>query len=149
MENKYGRLDKDKFAKAIYGQSLSSPTGWCASHVHAAMKSAGLDLPSLDAWQYSHQKGTVLTAAGFVQVSSVGYRPQVGDIVIWLPCLGKPTEGYPHGAQHKHGHIQVYTGRSDYPWVSDFKQNEKSLPGLPGSGWQTKRAVYEIYRYTD
>ena len=113
------------------------------------MKSAGLDLPSLNAWQYSHQKGAALTAAGFVQVSPVGYRPQVGDVVIWLPCLGKPVEGYPKGAKHTNGHIQAYTGRSDYPWVSDFRQNERSLPGLPGPGWQTKRAVYEIYRYTD
>ena len=147
MKKECGHLDKHKFVETVYAKSGATPTGYCARFVHDAMSSAGLNLPSIDAWQYSHQKGPLLIAAGFVQVSVVGYQPQVGDIVIWLPCLGAPVEGYPKGAKHIYGHIQVYTGRSDYPWVSDFKQHEKSLPGLPGASWQTKRAVYEIYRY--
>ena len=149
MENKYGHLDKLTFAQLAYQKSGAKPTGHCARYIWTAMSSAGLNLPLMDAWLYSHEKSSVLQTAGFVQVSPVGYQPQIGDLVIWLPCLGKPVPGHPTGTKHVHGHIQVYTGRSDYPWVSDFKQHDKSLPGLPSNtgGWKSNRAVYEIYRY--
>jgi len=148
MGNNYGHLDKYRFAQTAYDNAGGQPTGHCARYIHDAMRSAALNLPLKDAWLYSREKGSALKEAGFVQISPAGYRPQIGDIVIWLPCLGNPVPpGYPTGAKHTNGHIQVYTGRSDHPWVSDFRQNEKSLPSLPGAGWHTKRAVYEIYRH--
>lgn len=115
------------------------------------MLNAGMkNVPLLDAWQFSSFKTSFFKHAGFVQVSPVGYHAQIGDIVVWLPERGNPSPDNPTGAYHIHGHIQVYTGKPDHPWVSDFKQNLAGagfVPGLPGPGWNNKRAVYEIYRY--
>jgi hypothetical protein len=145
----YGDLDKLKFARIAYDNAKEHSLRRCAHFICDALQGAGLaSLPRPDrAYQYSTTN--VLRIAGFVQVSPEGYRPQVGDIVIWLPCLSNPVKDYPNGASHTDGHIQVYTGDIRHRWVSDFKQNDKSLPGLPatGAGWKTKRAVYEIYRY--
>jgi hypothetical protein len=149
IDKKYGHLNLHNFAHEVYAKSATSPTGHCARFVHDAMSIAGLKLPLRDAWQYSHAKGSLLTDAGFVQIFPGHYHPLIGDVVIWLPVRGKPVASDPKHLHmsHIYGHIQVYTGRSDHPWVSDFKQRDKSNPGFPGEGWKTNRAVYEIYRY--
>ena len=150
MGNKYGHLDKKKFAQTTYDNAEDSPTENCGRYIHNALAAAGLKIPSNHAYQFSQEKNSILREAGFVQLPQAGYHPQVGDIVVWLPCRGAPVPGVAEiKTHHIKGHIQVYTGRSDHPWVSDFKQHDKSIPGLPGPGWATKRAVYEIYRYAE
>jgi hypothetical protein len=124
-----GHFDKHRLVQIICAGSAPKPTHHCARFIHDAMRGAGMKLPSLDAWQYGRDKGSILKAAGFEQVPPVGYHPQVGDIVVWLPCLGSPVEGYPKGAKHVYGHIQVSTGRSDY---RGFRiSNSMTIPPSP------------------
>lgn len=80
--------------------------GRCALYVRRALQSAGYDFsPQASAYMYAN--GT-LQSAGFVQISSQNYQPQVGDVVVFNRTGRNP-----------HGHIQIYDGSG---WVSDFRQ---------------------------
>ncbi|WP_323843183.1 CHAP domain-containing protein [Moraxella sp. Pampa] len=111
-------------ARAAHAGSL----GRCALYVRKALQSAGYEFtPNPSAYQYAH--GT-LADAGFAQISSDDYQPQVGDVVV-----------FNRTAKNPHGHIQIYDGNQ---WVSDFRQ-PKFSPYSQHNGY----TVWRDARYVD
>lgn len=102
----------------------SKSVGRCALYVRKALQSAGYSFtPKASAYQYAH--GT-LAGAGFTQISSTNYVPQIGDVVVFNRTSKNP-----------HGHIQIYDGSQ---WVSDFRQ-PKFSPYSQHNGYTVWRDV--------
>ncbi|OOR89442.1 CHAP domain-containing protein [Moraxella caviae] len=111
-------------SRAAHGRSV----GRCALYVRRALQSAGYEFTPLpSAYQYAN--GT-LAGAGFTQISSTNYEPQVGDVVVFNRTSRNP-----------HGHIQIYDGKD---WVSDFRQ-PKFSPYSKHNGY----TVWRDTRYLD
>lgn len=93
-------------ARLASGAAHGSSQGRCALYVRRALQQAGYNFtPQASAYMYAN--GT-LSSAGFVQISSQNYQPQVGDVVV-----------FDRTSRNPHGHIQIYDGGQ---WVSDFRQ---------------------------
>ena len=93
-------------ARLASGAAHSRSQGRCALYVRRALQQAGYNFtPQASAYMYAN--GT-LSSAGFVQISTQNYQPQVGDVVVFNRTSRNP-----------HGHIQIYDGGQ---WVSDFRQ---------------------------
>lgn len=114
-----------RFAKSA---AHDRSTRRCALYVRKALQQAGYKFtPQASAYMYAN--GT-LAGAGFVQISSNGYTPQVGDVVVFNRTNKNP-----------HGHIQIFDGSG---WVSDFKQ-----PGFSPYNDNHSFTVWRDARYMD
>jgi hypothetical protein len=105
MGNKYGHLDKHKFAHFAYENAKEHPTKHCARFITCRLKMPGSIVTKRVL--YSKTRGLFnfpypITARE-LETLSFGYRH------------GGPAPGFPKGLDHKYGHIQVYTGRSEHP----------------------------------
>lgn len=115
-------------ASIISRTAHSRSQGRCALYVRRALQSAGYDFtPQSSAYMYAY--GT-LQSAGFTQINSKNYQPQVGDVVVFNRTSKNP-----------HGHIQIYDGNQ---WVSDFYQ-PKFSPYSQHNGY----SVWRDSRYMD
>lgn len=85
----------------------SRSQGRCALYVRKALQAAGYKFTSQPS-AYMYATNGTLKSAGFVQISSDNYQPQVGDVVV-----------FNRTGKHPHGHIQIFDGGQ---WVSDFRQ---------------------------
>lgn len=103
-----------------------SSTGQCALYVRQALAAGGLTSFDTNHPANAYQYGPYLTSAGFTTVSSSGYTPQTGDVIVFQPVAGHPS-----------GHIEMYDGSQ---WVSDFKQKDI----LPTTDYQG--GSYTVYR---
>ncbi len=112
-------------SRAAHSRSQSR----CALYVRRALQSAGYSFtPQASAYMYA-TNGT-LRSAGFVQIDSSNYQPQIGDVVVFNRTSRNP-----------HGHIQIYDGSQ---WVSDFRQ-PKFSPYSQHNGY----SVWRDARYMD
>lgn len=121
--------DVNKAVTHLKNHAKSQSQGYCAKYVREAIQAGGISL-----WgprpNSAKDYGRVLRDAGFTEYSSVppgGYK--AGDIAV----IQNPD------AQHKHGHMQMYSGSQ---WISDFKQKNF----WPGSIYTEKKPSYKIYR---
>lgn len=83
------------------------PTGKCAVNVQRALEAGGLggEGHPVEAREY----GAYLKAKGFAAISSSGYKPRKGDIVVVQPGNGVG----------RHGHIAMFDGAR---WISDYRE---------------------------
>jgi hypothetical protein len=114
--------------------AASRPLGSCAYYVRTALANGGgLTLCNSDHPGYAYQYATqgCLVDSGFTKISSNGYVPKEGDVVVFDKLT--PTV-LPKCASHSCGHIEIYSGSQ---WVSDFRQ-QGFLPAT----------AYEGHNYT-
>jgi hypothetical protein len=108
--------------------AAGGPTGNCALYVRQALSAGGLTSFDANHPANAYQYGPYLQQAGFTQISSSGYTPQTGDVIVFQPVTG-----------HSSGHIEIYDGSQ---WVSDFKQSSM----YPSQDYVTQHGSYTIYR---
>lgn len=119
--------DVNKAVTHLKNHAKSKSQGECGKYVREAIEAGGIRLIRKNS---AKDYGSSLKTAGFTEYSSVspgGYK--AGDIAV----IQNPD------AQHKHGHMQMYSGSQ---WISDFKQKDF----WPGSIYTEKTPSYKIYR---
>ena len=94
----------DKAVAYVNEHAETHSRNMCALYVERAINAGGQPAFILPAWGYAY----VLPHMGFDEMKRDDYRPQKGDIVVFLRVKG-----------HIFGHIAMYNG---HQWVSDFKQ---------------------------
>lgn len=119
--------DVNKAVTHLKNHAKSKSQAECGKYVREAIEAGGIRLIRKNS---AKDYGSSLNTAGFTEYSSVppgGYK--AGDIAV----IQNPD------AQHKHGHMQMYSGSQ---WISDFKQKNF----WPGSIYTEKKPSYKIYR---
>jgi hypothetical protein len=111
--------------------------GKCATKVEEALSAGGVDLPKPRALEDAKNKGSLLTGAGFIPVStdtSANFPPQKGDVVVIQP--------YSNVEGKNSSHMAMFNGEE---WVSDYYQDEGIDP-YPGSHYDNRTPPYVIYQ---
>jgi hypothetical protein len=121
-----GSFDAVKFGKWLRGNALPKyGKGICAKHVRLAMEAAGMSTAGRPGSAKDY--GPFLENSGFAEVSTQGYLPRAGDIIVMSAT-----------SRSKDGHVEGYDGKK---WISDFVQDDM----WPGRSWISE-AKYKIYR---
>lgn len=120
----------DQAIRILQGNSLENSSGYCARFVRWALEAGGLNTSGRPASAKDY--GPFLKGLGFNSVNYENYQAKKGDIAVIDAFQGKRN--------HKHGHIQMYTGTQ---WISDFRQ--KSF--YPGSDYRNNQPNFTIFRW--
>jgi Type IV secretion system pilin len=110
----------------LNANARSTSQGQCALYVRQALAAGGLTSFDTNHPGSAYQYGPYLINAGFTTVSSSGYVPLQGDVIVFANMASRPN-----------GHIQMYNGSQ---WVSDFRQNSM----YPAQDYRS--GSYTIYR---
>ena len=127
-------LDLDKFVSTLHHNALPPYGGHhCGRYVGWALTAGGANTGSHNGKDY----GPYLLDSGFTEVSSTGYQPQTGDVVV--------IQSYPGNSA---GHVAGFDGTN---WVSDYIQPSNYPAGspngiYPGPGYRSYKPQYVIYR---
>lgn len=103
----------------------AAPQGDCATYVREALEAGGINTSGHPVAAADYD--TFLLTKGYVEVNTLNYTPQAGDIIVLERVPG-----------HEYGHIAMFDGAK---WISDFVQ--KDMWG--GSAYRNK-AEYSILR---
>lgn len=125
-------FDKKIFAETLDKDALPASMGKCAAYVRKALQAAGINtlVHPVPAKNYNH----FLLVWGFVALSSKGYAPKQGDIVVI-----QPDDQTGRGHLSQYGHIAGYDGKR---WISDFIQRD-----MWGGPYRNDKLSYQIYRH--
>jgi hypothetical protein len=126
----------------------------CAKYVNRALRDGGTHLRPVK-FRYpgdgpsACDYGAYLEEVGFEvfydnteeELQCRSYHPVAGDIAIFMPIAAEVKNGMTISL-HKHGHIQMYDGKS---WISDFEQKGFFV----GKDYGIKWGRFRIYRFTN
>lgn len=122
-----GTLNKDKAAAWLMSHAGTASRHECAKYVREALEAGGLNTTGRPTQAKDY--GPFLQTSGFSKISTQGYFPQKGDVVV--------IQNYPVG--NPAGHIAFYTGTQ---WVSDYRQPDM----IPGSFYRKAAPPMQVYR---